>query len=139
MASPSILAAASEFDSFKNYPPEKTGQLTVSGTISATPGSDYLNISTDIDLGRLNADFQVYMVSSLAPAKRFALSGGFAPLRNGTIPPSVSVPYNIFFTFLRSGTRLTCQVSITNPYGVTLTPVSETITFYVVPFIGSFV
>lgn len=136
MANPHILAAASEFDSFKNYPPELTGSVVIGGTVSGVAGSNFVNFSTNIDLKRINSSFQVYMSTTKEPGRRYSLIGGYAPLRDGNI--GVVVPYNVFFVFERNGTFLTCTASITNPYGSTMTLTSETITFYVVPFVGSF-
>lgn len=134
-----VLAAASDFDSFKNYSPERTGSVAVGGVISGVPGADYLNIPVEIELNRLNTDFQVYMTTTADAGKRFSLVGGYAPIRNGSLPGPVSVPYNLFFTFERVGTKLRCQVTVVNPYGLDLTLSNETVTFHVVSFVGPFV
>lgn len=136
-ANPNNLVAASAFDSFKNYG-SFTGNVVVSGTVSATFGSNFQTYSTSFDLQRQDIVTQVYMQTTADSGKTFSLVGGYAPLRNGTVPALGTVPYNIAFTFTYSGTIITCQAAISNPYGNTLTVSTETITFIVKTFITPF-
>ncbi len=138
-ANPNFLAAASAFDSFKNYG-SFTGSVAVSGTVGFGVGTDFTSFSTSFDLQRTDIITQVYMSTTADSGKTFALVGNYVPLRIGsTVTFPNDAPYNLFFTFLYSGTNITCQASVTNPYGETLTLVSETITFTVKTFIGPFV
>lgn len=134
---PANLAAASVFNSFKNYG-SYTGTVTVSGGVSPTPPSNFATFSTSFDLERQDIITQVYMQTTGDANKTFSLVGGYAPLRDGTTPTLGTVPYNLAFTFTYSGTTITCQAAVVNPYFETLTLTTETITFIVKTFITPF-
>lgn len=131
------LAAASAFNSFKNYG-SFSDPVTISGTVSATPPTNFATYPVSFDLQRNDIITQVYMQTTADPGKTFSLVGNYSPLRNGTTPSLGSVPYNVGFTFTYIGTTITCQAFIANPYFDTLTVATETITFIVKTFITPF-
>lgn len=138
-ADPNFLSAASAFDSFKNYG-SFSDDVTVSGTVGFGIGTDFTTFSTSFDLERTDVITQVYMQTTVDPGKTFSLVGNYVPLRTGSTTSLPSdAPYNLQFTFTYVGSVITCQASIVNPYGETLTLVTETITFIVKTFIGPFV
>lgn len=136
-ANPNMLAAASAFDSFKNYG-SFSGDVVVSGTVSGTPPTNFATYSASFDLTRTDILTQIYMSTTLSPGNFFNLVGGYSPVREGSIPGPVLLPYNVAFTFTFIDNIINVQAAIQNPYGDTLTVATETITFTVKTFIGAF-
>jgi hypothetical protein len=141
MPDPSKLAFSTSFDAFKNND-YKTGSLVVSGTVGAGVLATYTGTVT---LSRSESVAQIYYSTSVA-------SDNHSTSRNYIYTPDTTIlhsdgstaaspgaaPYTVLFTTEYSGTTLSVKAYVLNPYGGTLTLISETISFEVYTFIAPF-